>query len=213
MAVPVNECGVRMHQWASLIDIHRLALKSPKSPRWQRSAVRAIFELLNRIRCEQSLQFLLIGGWALQAYGYARQTLDVDCLCAMKDSESFGRSLTEAGFERFDRVGAFQRFRHRLNPFLVIDLMLVDGPTFTNLWSPAEEFQIDETSIKVPTFEHLIALKLHAAKKEGRSKRDLEDIAARPRPNPEWFTLDHPETPSPAAPSTTPHSADPDVQH
>ncbi len=140
--------------------------------------MRPIFELLNRIRCEQSLQFLLIGGWALQAYGYARQTLDVDCLCAMEDSESFGRSLTEAGFERFDRVGAFHRFRHRLNPFLVIDLMLTEASTFTNLWRPAKEFEIDGKSIKVPTFEHLIALKLHAAKNEGRSKRDLEDISA-----------------------------------
>lgn len=36
-------------------------------------------------------------------------------------------------------------------------------------------------------------------------------IAARPRPNPEWFTLEHPEKPRPAAPSTTAHSADPDV--
>lgn len=146
--------------------------------------MRPIFELLNRIRCEQSLQFLLIGGWALQAYGYARQTLDVDCLCAVEDSEVFCRSLTEAGFERFDSLGAFHRFKHLLNPLLAIDLMLTEAPTFAKLWNLAKDFQIVGNPIKVPTFEHLIALKLHAAKNEARTHRDLEDISNLLRLNP-----------------------------
>jgi len=140
--------------------------------------MRPIFELLARIRSEQSLPFLLIGGWALQAFGYARQTLDVDCLCAAEDSDAFCISLKRAGFEQFDSVGAFCRFRHKLNPLLVIDLMMVESLTFKKLWIPAIDFHIDQNSLKVPVFEHFIALKLHAARNEGRSKRDLEDISA-----------------------------------
>ncbi len=34
----------------------------------------------------QSLELLLIGGYALQAYGVARQTMDVDCLVKADDS-------------------------------------------------------------------------------------------------------------------------------
>lgn len=51
----------RTRQSLSFIKLPRLALDSPRS---QRSEVRPIFELLNRIRCEKSLQFLLTGGWA-----------------------------------------------------------------------------------------------------------------------------------------------------
>jgi hypothetical protein len=42
--------------------------------------MRAVFDLLLRIQATSGLRFLLIGGWALQAYGYARQTVDVDCM-------------------------------------------------------------------------------------------------------------------------------------
>jgi hypothetical protein len=49
-----------------------------------RCGMREVFDLLRRVRRKRSVPLLLIGGWAVQAYGYARNTVDVDCLVALK---------------------------------------------------------------------------------------------------------------------------------
>ena len=77
--------------------------------------MRAVFDLLLRIQATSGLRFLLIGGWALQAYGYARQTVDVDCMTMLQDETSVSFELEKAGFEPFDQLPAFVRCRHRMN--------------------------------------------------------------------------------------------------
>ncbi|MEI6715865.1 MAG: nucleotidyl transferase AbiEii/AbiGii toxin family protein [Verrucomicrobiota bacterium] len=138
--------------------------------------MRAVFELLLRIQAASGLRFLLIGGWALQAYGYARQTVDVDCMTATQDEARVSVELNNAGFEPFDRLSAFVRYRHRVNPLMVLDLMMVDAGTFEKMWLEAQSFKVADFSLRVPSLEHLIALKLHAAKNPHRASRDLSDV-------------------------------------
>ena len=45
--------------------------------------MREVFDLLQRVRQRLNGGLLIIGGWALQAHGYARHTADVDCMVAV----------------------------------------------------------------------------------------------------------------------------------
>ena len=138
--------------------------------------MRAVFDLLLRIQSSCGIRLLLIGGWALQAHGYSRQTADVDCMTAIEDESRIADELGKAGFERFDALPAFKRYRHRVNPLLVLDLMEVDTATFKKMWDQSQPFEIEDLTLRVPALAHMIALKLHAARNEHRAARDLADI-------------------------------------
>ena len=59
---------------------------------------------------------------------------------------------------------------------MALDLMMVDAETFEKMWLEAQGFKIATFSFRVPSLEHLIALKLHAAKNTHRASKDLSDI-------------------------------------
>lgn len=138
--------------------------------------MREIFDLLNRLQSRCGANLLLIGGWALQAHGYARHTVDVDCMGAVEDDALIGEELRKAGFDCFDEMSAFRRFRHRLDPFLVLDLMRVNAGTFAKMWERSVPFFADGIELRVPALPHLLALKLHAAKNQHRTSKDMEDV-------------------------------------
>ncbi len=138
--------------------------------------MREVFDLLFRIQQRTGINLLIIGGWALQAHGYARNTVDVDCMTSTANDAAVGQELERVGFECFHEQSAFRRFRHRINPFLVLDVMRVNESTFEKIWPAAQPFQMAGLELKVPSLPHLIALKLHAAKNEHRSLKDIGDI-------------------------------------
>jgi hypothetical protein len=117
-----------------------------------------------------------IGGWALQAHGYSRNTVDVDCMTAVEDDAQLGEELGKVGFECFAEMPAFRRFRHRLDAGMVLDVMRVDAGTFAKIWGASEPTNLNGIPFRVPALGHLIALKLHAGKNEHRAGKDIEDI-------------------------------------
>lgn len=139
--------------------------------------MREIFDLLARIQQRCSIDLVLIGGWALQAHGYARQTVDVDCMAAVESHDQIGDELGKAGFECFDEMPAFRRFRHRLDPFMILDVMRVNASTFEKIWAKSQPFDFNGVALRVPALAHLIALKLHAARNEHRGSKDIDDVA------------------------------------
>ena len=147
--------------------------------------MRAALELLSRIQLRSAVPFVVIGGWALQAHGYTRSTVDVDCLVPVAALEDLESALNQAGFECFDRVSAFRRFRHTIEPLMVIDVMRVDQPTFDKVAAGAFPFTFGRVELRVPALPHLIALKLHSAKNVLRAGKDLADIAELLRANPD----------------------------
>jgi hypothetical protein len=146
--------------------------------------MRIVFVLLMRFQKRRQLPLLLIGGWAVQAHGYARNTLDVDCLIAIENDPVMAEELTKAGFECFEEKPSFRRFRHRIDSLIVLDVMRVNASTFEKMWSGSESATVSGVELRVPALAHLIALKLHAAQNEHRVEKDLADIFALLRGNP-----------------------------
>lgn len=145
--------------------------------------MRIVFDLLMRIQKRRQLPLLLIGGWAVQAHGYARNTLDVDCLVAIENDPVMAEELTKAGFECFEEKPSFRRFRHRIDPLIVLDVMRVNAATFEKMWAGSASATLSGVELRVPALAHLIALKLHAAQNEHRVEKDLADVIALLRGN------------------------------
>jgi hypothetical protein len=146
--------------------------------------MREVFDLLQRIQKRRQLPLLLIGGWAVQAHGYARNTMDVDCLTAIENDPAMADELGKAGFECFEEKPSFRRFRHRLDPLLVLDVMRVNASTFEKMWAGSGSYSLSGVELRVPALAHLLALKLHAAQNEHRTEKDMGDVLALLRANP-----------------------------
>lgn len=127
---------------------------------------------------EAGLPFLLIGGNAVIAYGYPRQTADWDFLVRDTDRDKWHELILPLGFRLHHHHLVFHMY-HPLQPGLVdMDLMLVDGGTFAKLQAESHETTISGVVLRMPSLRHLIALKLHALRAglEHRRERDLLDI-------------------------------------
>ena len=133
----------------------------------------------------QRPEALLIGGQVLPRYGVERQTVDVDCLAAARGAAKLHWVLSTAGYEEAGRSETVVRYRHS-SPMLVdVDVMLVDQQTFDKMLRDSHEWRMGESVWRVPSFPHLIALKLHSMKNNPRRyERDLPDIRSLLRQNP-----------------------------
>jgi len=126
---------------------------------------------------KEEIQYALIGAFALYGYGYVRATRDVDFLIQLEDREKVILFLEKLGFETLSRSNAFS---NHLHPLAVarVDLMYVKGKTAEELFGAARRLVI-LGCIEVPVVcpEHLIALKLFAAKSNPERKfKELADV-------------------------------------
>jgi hypothetical protein len=129
---------------------------------------------------------LLIGGHALAAFGYQRQTVDVDCLMATPDAHVLHEVLIGAGYHETERTDMFARYAHPSVYLLDVDVLLVDRSTFDKLKAKSFVYRVGEAEMQVPCILHLIALKLHAMKNNPkRELKDLSDIVELLQGNPE----------------------------
>jgi len=138
--------------------------------------MRDILDLLFRIQQRRKIDLLIIGAYALQAHRYSRATNDVDCMTAVTDDAVITEELTQAGFECFEELPSFRRFRHRREHLMVLDVMRVDANTFAKLKSGAIPLDVYGLKLLAPGLSHLIALKMHAARHEHRIDKDTGDI-------------------------------------
>jgi hypothetical protein len=109
------------------------------------------------------LRFLVIGGIAVISHGYSRLTLDVDFLVRRAEEEEWEKRILQAGFSRFKKTGTFAQYSSS-SAEANLDLMFVNDPTFEQFWSAAVVKNIQGKDQRIPTLDHLIALKLHALK-------------------------------------------------
>lgn len=147
-----------------------------------KSAIQLVFDGLRA----GHVSALLIGGHALAAFGYQRQTLDVDCLLAAPDAYMLRDVLTQAGYREVEKTDVFARYSHASVYLLDVDVVLVDRNTFAKLEAKSCVYRVAGAEMRVPCLLHLIALKLHAMKNNPkRELRDLADIVALLQENPE----------------------------
>src|SRR5688500_968978 len=125
------------------------------------------FQTLRELSREQDLPFLLIGGHAVNLFGYSRDTHDIDLLIRREQSPKWKEIILNMGYSVFKEEDNFVQFSPKRAPAAwPLDLMLVTNETFAKLFAASTERLENGVPFKVPAVEHLIALKLHVLKQE-----------------------------------------------
>jgi hypothetical protein len=150
------------------------ALSAPMS-----NTLEQLFQSLVPIR----EKLILAGGFAVNAHGYTRNTLDVDFICSEKDLIDVKNVLIQLGYSNIDQTKVALHCQHPDNGFR-IDMLVVEQETFDDLQNSTIVSEVTEALV-FPTLslEHLLSMKLHALQQhEGaRRDKDLPDIA--------WLTV------------------------
>lgn len=126
---------------------------------------------------EPALRFLVIGGYAVAAHGHTRATFDIDFLVPHTDREAWMARVAATGLRLFGQSNTFVQVTQPEGGD-GLDLMLVDDRTFEPMWQESEERDFGATRARVPSLDHLLALKLHALKQSlpHRTSKDAEDV-------------------------------------
>ena len=126
------------------------------------------------------LEYLVIGGHAVNAYCEPRATLDVDFLVCRNELARWKELLTAEGFKLDHEGPTFVRFNPPYGVEWRLDLMLVNAETFQKMRGAAQTKKLLSIESLVPRPEHLIALKLHALKHghAERFEKDFIDVIA-----------------------------------
>lgn len=147
--------------------------------------MQSVLCLLATMSKETRVPILLIGGYALQAYGVPRQTVDVDVLVSDAHSRAVDAALQGAGYAQVARSEIFARYRHPSIAMADVDVLFVDGDTAERMFARAMQYVSGEATYLVPALSHLIAMKLHAIRSNPqREPRDFADIVEVVRANP-----------------------------
>jgi hypothetical protein len=133
--------------------------------------------LLGSLVAVPRLPFLVIGGYAVAAHGYPRLTYDLDMMIARSTAEEWKTLLAGQGFRVLAEQTTFVQFA-RDGDELGLDLMLVSDETFRGLMVDSQPIRFGATEARVPSLDHLLALKLHVLKQDLRHRvaKDLNDV-------------------------------------
>ena len=136
-----------------------------------------LFKMLSVEFERDRIQFLLIGGYAVNAHGYSRTTRDVDVMIVSSDFDKAKQVVQRCGYRQYVHKDLCARFVDHEKQWPPLDLVFVEQETFQNMVKEARRVEMMGRKLLVPSAEHLIALKLHAIKNDPkREARDLNDI-------------------------------------
>ncbi len=122
---------------------------------------------------KHEMRYALIGGLALNAYGYNRFTNDVDFITELKYKESLLSYLESLGFKLLQSDTAFSihtLFNER------IDLMYVEGDTSDAILNSVQIKNIEDMELPVVSPLHLAMMKGFAASQDKERIKDIDDI-------------------------------------
>lgn len=117
----------------------------------------------------------MIGGHAVNHYGFVRATQDIDFMIAAADEAAVRRVMLDAGFAN---IAAYETvvFFNRPGSPLRVDFVKVDRDTMDKLLAAAVVVDYFEgCRVKIPQLKDLIAMKLFALK-GGSPKREDKDF-------------------------------------
>ncbi len=120
----------------------------------------------------------LIGGFAMQAHGMSRATVDLDFVV---DADAQGKLiafLESLGYETLYRSSGYSNHLHSDLDLGRVDFVYVRGETRKKLFAGAREVQLHGgLSALVPRPEHLVAMKIQAMKNDPeRTLREMADL-------------------------------------
>jgi len=137
-----------------------------------------VFRIASSVLPAAGAECLLIGGFAVNYYGYTRNTLDVDFMIAAEDLENVSVVMRDSGFVNIlvrENVAFFSTPEGGPR----VDFLRVDRDTMAELSSRAVAVSIHGCRLRVPALRDLIAMKVFAFAQspERRMGKDLPDIA------------------------------------
>lgn len=121
---------------------------------------------------------LLIGGFAVNYYGYTRNTLDVDFMIVGEQLDTVREIMKQAGFTNMSIHENVAFFAPPDSTFRA-DFLRVDSGTMRKLLTNAAHVLVHGHDVKVPALKDLIAMKIFALSRNTarRMGKDLPDIA------------------------------------
>jgi len=127
---------------------------------------------------ERGEDFIVCGGYAVNAYHVIRKTGDIDLVVRARDASAWKEFLSAPGYTVYHETSSFVQFEPPTATSWPVDLMLVDDRTFDLMRAEARQFRFGGTTCWIPSIRHLIAMKLHALKQTGkrRLRKDAIDI-------------------------------------
>ena len=139
-----------------------------------------ILETLKQKGLERGLQFMVVGGLAVSAHGYERQTGDIDLLVKRDNRDVWTSIFASLGYKIFHEQDTFMQFSSPENTGWPVDLMFVNDQTFSKMFTASVEQTMKGTVVRIPSVEHLIALKIHALKYTNprRQLKNLLDVVS-----------------------------------
>jgi predicted nucleotidyltransferase len=130
---------------------------------------------------ENNVNYLTVGGFAVNIYGYGRNTADIDIFIedSIENRINLRRAIKELGLGDFESINTMQFIPgwtdFRLNFNLRLDVMTTikgfEDKTFKNLLEKASIIDIDGIPVYFIDYENLII-----AKKAANRPKDLLDI-------------------------------------
>ncbi len=123
-------------------------------------------------------RWAIVGGLALQAYGFSRATQDVDILVEARARDDVVSFMESLGYETLHVSEGFSNHLHPDRTLGRVDFVYVEHSTADRIFAASRRVAgIHGRSVAVPTAEHLIAMKVHAAKNDpSRLLREVGDI-------------------------------------
>ena len=139
-----------------------------------------VLQLVARHLDAEEADWAVIGGLALAVHGAGRLTHDVDIVTERRAQAALVDYLESLGYETLHRSEGYSNHAHSEAAFGRLDVVYVDGTTARDLLGAATESEVlPEVFAKVPRAEHLVAMKVLAAKNDpSRRLQEIADIAA-----------------------------------
>ena len=132
---------------------------------------------------DHEVKFLVVGAWALPAYGYVRPTADIDIF--FEPTEENARKIVNAlqtiGYDGVQDISIEQILKKKIlfrQFVLQTDIHpFIKGVTFEDAWNSRVEMEIKGLQIFVPSFETLLNMKRSANRE--RDQEDVRQLEAR----------------------------------
>ena len=133
---------------------------------------------------KQKVEFIVIGGYAVNFHGFRRPTGDIDLLIKPENGEKKSRLLsalrnlgiTEPVLKKLNELDfeKAQVFRDGEEPFRIDFLTKVSGVKFEEAWKEKQSIEIDGLNINFLHIKHLIATKITTGRP--KDKIDIDEL-------------------------------------
>ncbi len=142
-----------------------------------KNSIKKALELISRLLPENDIAFLLVGGFAVNYYGYTRSTLDLDLMIAVEVQERLKKVMLQAGYTNFSQHKNVVFFQ-KPGTALRLDFLKAEADSLQKLLSRSKPIEIAGVALRIPCLSDLLAMKLFAIEhgREFRGNKDLEDI-------------------------------------